>query len=278
MNIIELLEIKGLDTSKKIKLVRHQDKRYNLKELHKRDQLSVYQSYQREEVFNCDIIISFLGLERTKALLIGVFEVGRISPPNTVLTSKDFPYPEMAKKCIHYELKELESFDDLKDRVVIEWGSSTRSWHQWLKKKDVIEIYPKGYIGEFPGLLDFVLPFNELKKIVNNPDANRNWIKMLTSVAGVYLIVDSKTGMQYIGSAYGKDGIFGRWKQYANNLHGGNKELRMIIEQNGESYTINFHFTILRTLEKTLTKSEVIGYEQKYKMKLGSRAFGLNCN
>jgi len=37
---------------------------------------------------------------------------------------------------------------------------------------------------------------------------------MLASVAGVYLILDTETGYQYIGAATGKDGIWGRWSKY----------------------------------------------------------------
>jgi len=32
------------------------------------------------------------------------------------------------------------------------------------------------------------------------------------------LIVDMETGLQYLGTAYGKDGILGRWKKYSNNV------------------------------------------------------------
>jgi hypothetical protein len=278
MNIVELLEIKGLDTSKRIKLVRHQDQRYDVKEFQRKGQLDIYQSYQGYEIFNCDIIVSFLGLEGTKALFYGVFKVGKVSPPGVVPTPKGFPFPEWYQDNVHYELIEIEGYEDLKDRVIIEWGRGAIQWHQWLKKKEIIEILPEGYIGEFPGFLDFIIEFDELKKMIDNPEANKSWLTILTSVAGIYLIVDKITGKQYVGSAYGKHGIIGRWRQYTKNAHGGNKELIKIIEENGKSYASNFSFTILRTLPKTLTRNEVIKIEKLYKDKLGSKAFGLNCN
>jgi len=46
ISIIQLLEMKGLDTSKKIKLVRHQDKRYDVSLIYSLGQLDIYQSYQ----------------------------------------------------------------------------------------------------------------------------------------------------------------------------------------------------------------------------------------
>jgi hypothetical protein len=139
----------------------------------------------------------------------------------------------------------------------------------------VIEILPKGYVREFPGFLDFVIPYDELVKIVDNPDAHGVWHNMLASVAGVYLIVDSQTGQQYVGSAYGKRGILGRWAEYAKNGHGGNKRLRELLNSS-PGYARNFCFTVLQTLDKSLTDREVLEFEKQYKAKLGSRAFGLN--
>lgn len=100
---------------------------------------------------------------------------------------------------------------------------------------------------------------------------------MLASVAGVYLIVDSKTGRQYVGSAYGEDGIRGRWTQYVKNPDGGNKMLKELIGDD-KDYASNFRFTILQTLPRTLTPKEVIKHEVLYKEKLGKGALSLNSN
>ena len=166
-------------------------------------------------------------------------------------------------------------FEDLKDRVVIDWGRSTRSWHQWLRPKEVIENLPQEHVGEFPGYLDFILDHDELRTIVENASANKIWHTMLKAVSGVYLKVDSKTGRQYVGSAYGKNGILGQWRQYAKNGHGGNHMLKCLLKDN-KDYARNFRFTILRTLPRTITQREVIRFEQQYKHKLGSTTFGLN--
>ncbi|MCK5407604.1 MAG: GIY-YIG nuclease family protein [Candidatus Krumholzibacteria bacterium] len=100
---------------------------------------------------------------------------------------------------------------------------------------------------------------------------------MLSAVCGVYLIVDQNTGKQYVGSAYGEKGILGRWTNYAKTGHGGNNQLKKLMEWD-PMYAENFNFTILRTLSKTLTQAEIIDYERLYKSKLGTRAFGLNSN
>lgn len=51
--------------------------------------------------------------------------------------------------------------------------------------------------------------------------------KMLSAVNCIYIITDRKTGKNYIGSTYGKEGIWGRWKEYAKTGgHGNNVTLQ----------------------------------------------------
>ena len=67
------------------------------------------------------------------------------------------------------------------------------------------------------GFYDFTLSFNDLKQLLENPDSSREWYRMLSSISGIYLILNTVSGEQYIGSAYGKDGIWNRWKKYIKN-------------------------------------------------------------
>jgi hypothetical protein len=283
VNIKELLQLRGLDTKTKIKLVRHQDSKYNVHKLYKDGYFDVYQSFQWNPIFECEYIVSFLGLERSKAKFVGVYKVVDRKASAVVEMAKDFPYPAFASNNYYYELEKCSGFDDLIDRVIIDWGGSTRSWHQWLSEKEVVEILPQGYVKEFPGFLNFVLEFDELQAIINAPSGNREWYHSLSSVAGIYLIVvDGKKewevdGRQYVGSAYGHQGIWGRWAEYAKTGHGGNQKLRQLLETY-PGYERNFRFSILQTLDRGLTDKEVIQYEQFFKFKLGSRAFGLNSN
>jgi len=252
----------------KVKLVRHKDNRGEYRELIKdRDELIKYQKGQAKQIFKgCDYICSFYGLENSRSLFIGVFKVNGV---------KDKPNGD-----VEYDLIEVEGFEDLVDRVVIDWGKAALSWHQWATKdkdKEVLEIMPKGYLGEFPGLLEFILEFKELKLLSDNLEANRNWYHNLSSVNGIYLILDGNTGMQYVGSAYGREGIWQRWKEYAATGHGGNKLLKELCDGN-ENYYKKFHFSVLQTLPSNLTSKEVIAFENLYKQKLGTRSFGLNAN
>ena len=158
---------------------------------------------------------------------------------------------------------------------MIGW-SSELAWHQHLRNNPVVEMFPKGRVLEpFTDYLDFSLSFNELTDLVTNANAHRDWVSSLSAVAGVYLILAQSTGQQYVGSAYGLEGIWGRWCQYAASGHGGNVKLRALLDSDS-AYPNKFRFSILQVLPKTTTATEVIRWESLYKAKLGSRATGLN--
>ena len=279
LSIIELLELKGLDcsASKSIKLVRHKDRRVDVDALLRGGHIETYQSIQRAPIFNCDYVVSFMGIEGSLARLLGVYRVGEHRQVRksdiATLPCRDL----VGKSDIIYELEEVPGFEDFKDRLIIDWGSNAISWHQWLTDKPVVEILPEGRKKQFPGYLDFVLTHEDLKTICENPSSNKDWHRALSAVAGIYIIVEKISGLQYIGSACGKNGILGRWLSYAQTAHGGNAKLKEALED-GLFARENLQFSILRTLPKTLTMTEVVGYEAQYKEMLGTRAFGLNLN
>lgn len=256
----------GILENSTVKIVRHKDNRQEYRHISKdRVALLEYQKEQASDIFGeCDYIVSFIGTERRKSVFIGVFKVGQHTERNGK---------------IYYELEQVPEFDDLVDRVVIDWGNNAISWHQWYhrQEKEVVEILPEGYIGNFPGLLQIVLEFSELKRLVANPNSNHEWFHHLSAVNGVYMILDAFTGMQYIGSAYGKEGIWQRWSEYAKTITGGNKELKELIAKDPD-YHRHFRFSVLQTLPSNVTKDEIIRVESLYKNKLGSRVFGLNSN
>lgn len=250
----------------KVKLVRHKDSRAEYRHVIKdRDALLNYQKEQGKDVFKgCDYIISFIGLERKRSLFIGVFKINGSKNING---------------SYRYDLEAVPEFEEFTDRLVIDWGSNAIAWHQWYhaQQKEVIEILPRGYVGNFPGLLDFVLEFDELRTLINNPEANHEWRHHLSAVNGVYLILDNKTGQQYIGSACGANGIWQRWSDYAATGHGHNKEL-VALHKADPNYHRNFKFSVLQSLPSNITQREIVAIEALYKEKLGARAHGLNRN
>ena len=130
---------------------------------------------------------------------------------------------------------------------------------------------------DFPGYYNFSLTYARLKQMIENPESNREWKRMLSSISGIYIILDIRSGKQYIGSAYGRGGIWGRWRKYSKNPTGGNKHIKAVLDKYPNRYN-SFQFSILRVMEPGTTKNQIIEQESKIKEKLGSRAYGLNLN
>lgn len=263
-----------------VKLVRHADARVDVPKLYRDGLFDLYQAYQSAPVFNnTELLVSFLGRGERQAVFVGIYTVGKVSSPGAVPLPRGTTLPLDVSKHHHYALTMRHGFEDLLGRLVIDWGSGTRSWHQWFEpgRKPVVELLPEGYVKDFPGYLNVVLTFSELVAMVKHPTANREWHRMLSAVAGVYLVLDTRTGKQYVGSASGEHGLLGRWRSYAENGHAGNRQLQALADADKSSIQ-HLQFSILQTLDRALTRPEVLAFESLHKRKLGSRVYGLNDN
>lgn len=277
ITIQELLHNRCLDPKAKVKLVRHKDSTGQVYEMYryKKDEFQIYQGEQVRPLFKgVDYIVSFVGESGRLSRFVGVYKVtGVKTRKNKDKNKKKYPI------IYTYGLKEENGFEDLIDRVIIDWGDGTRRWDQWMdrvKSKPVVEIQPGLHFKQFKDYFDFILDFDELKEIVENEYPI--WKRMLSATKGIYLIADSTNGNQYVGSAAGDDGIWGRWKTYVStNGHGGNDELKKLVKKD-PNYGNNFRYTILMLLPKTTTRDQALVKETLFKKKLGSKAFGLNNN
>jgi hypothetical protein len=282
LHLLELLELRGFAASIPGKLVRHQHNKYPVVELLRNGWLDLYQSYQGRDVFKgCRQIVSLYGLTGTRAMFHGVYRVNGVRPASEGEVLADCPWSFAWNKIANhfYELERDTRFDEFKDRIVVEWGRGARSWVQNMDRvKPIIEISaPRRTLPPFEDYLEFSLSFSQLRSLFENEDAHREWRSRLSAVAGVYLILVESTGDLYVGSACGAQGIWGRWRDYANTGHGGNVKLRELVESKVNCPEA-FRFSILQILPKTMAKDEVISRECIYKNKLGSRATGLNRN
>jgi len=95
------------------------------------------------------------------------------------------------------------------------------------------------------------LSFQDLKHMYENPRAHKDWKAALQANAGIYRIVDMSSGEIYIGSAYGNEGLWGRWSNYAKNGHGGNKLLKPRDPN-------NFQWSVVRTVSRSMSERDVI--------------------
>jgi hypothetical protein len=271
MKLLDLPQFERFRGERNVKVLRHKDSRYDLwglREQRGQRAFDRYQNGQSRDVFgSAQYILSFIAEGNRLAKFVGVWEVLSKRPRRCKV------------KGFRYRTVELPDFEDLEGRLIINWGEGTKSWSQWLHRKgnkDVLEILPPNSVGPFPGYYEIQLRYDKLREIVNHPDSNREWKQMLASVRGVYLILDPKSGKQYVGSAYGRDGIWSRWKSYATSPSGGNKKLKELLKNSPGRYR-SFQFSIMRVLEPSTVKADVLAQEALMKKKLGSRATGLNC-
>lgn len=267
MNILDMPHFERFRDNSLVKVLRHKDSVSDLWELFDTGKFDAYQNGQSWDVFGkAQFIISFIAERHNYAKFIGVWEI-------------------LSKRKIRngrylYKTQKVAGFDDLAKRLVVKWGDGARSWAQLLHSKgnkEINEILPPNYVMDFPGYYDVKVSYSQLCRMIQNPDSNREWYRMLSSISGVYIILDTITGNQYIGSGYGKGGIWGRWKSYAKKPSGGNKRLKELLLKFPGRHDF-FQFSILRVLEPGSNKNEVIAQESFIKDKLGSRAFGLNDN
>ena len=286
LNLNALLELYGFNVpvTKSVKLVRHSPVQRDWMEAFRsgdNKRLEIYQREQGKHHFkDCTHIISFLAEGGTGSLFKGIYRIDRhqlpARPPMEVVAA--FPDKVWRDGASWYDMARIDCMAELAERLVVDWGeqSATRSWIQWLrrdKSKQVIEIRPRSSAREFPGFDELRIPLDALQKMVNDGHAYRSWHKALGSVAGVYLIVNTTTGKQYVGMAHGEGGILKRWKDYANtDGHGGNKELMKVEDRS------RFQFSILYICSTSKSATEVAHYESLFKEKLGTRVHGLNAN
>lgn len=144
---------------------------------------------------------------------------------------------------------------------------------------EVYELAPATKLGAFPGYSKVLLNHKDLQTIIKL-DAPE-WKNALSSVKGVYCIIDRSTGQLYIGSATGDiAGIWQRWSSYADvtNLTGGNKAFEEL-KNNGADYIVeNFSYSILEIFDMRTKREDIIQRESYWKRVFQTIKYGMNNN
>lgn len=274
----ELLRTYNIDPSE-VRLVRHGNKQINVLNTFLNDTLKFaeYTAWQRPNKFgDAKYLAIFSPARGTTSLFLGIWEIKGCTAnsdlkPRHLALLKKYELPEnWYQRADRYDLELSIKMFDLVQRLVIDWGKSTVSWVQ-KKDKNITEIKAKNSIGDFVSYDNILLTYPDLKALVNDTDSNASWVNALSSVNGVYLIKHVLDGRLYVGSAYGKGGILGRWVSYAKTGHAGNKLLRGLDPN-------NFEFSILEISPSTMSSDDVIARENRWKKCLGTKDFGLNDN
>ena len=274
----DVLRKVGLDPAK-VKLIRHALTDKGFKSCYDKNMVLEYTRQQKSGFSkNYDYWCVFISGKGTLAKLFACYKVGNSVPDTPDVMPKDFPHPEWFQgENAYFDLEHIDLLKDYEGRLMIDWGNSARMWHQKGTTEKPIVAIQADEKKVFSGFENLILTYDELKEIVENPTIYEAWHTALSSVNAIYLIVDRETGKQYVGSAYGKDGLLGRWSCYVNSLHGNNKLMKELICAYPERYH-HFQFSILQILPKTVTDDEVIQTESLYKKKLLTVPFGMNDN
>ncbi|HEX7720933.1 MAG TPA: GIY-YIG nuclease family protein [Pyrinomonadaceae bacterium] len=230
-----------------------------------------WQAQQNAKNFECDTIVSLIALEVDQWLFAGVYKFLGVSE------GTESPY--------YYQTELILGLDDFIGRVIVHYHRPSRASYIWGSKYaqflEVSEIRQERMsVERFSGFNHVVVPYHRLLTVARLQEPT--WKSALSSVKGVYLIADTSNGKGYVGSATGEGGIWARWESYAFTGHGGNIELKELLDAvngKGPDHVHNFQYSILETADSHASIEYILSREAHWKKALLShRPFGYNCN
>lgn len=184
---------------------------------------------------------------------------------------------------INYKGEDIEEYSQYFGRVIIKYHKTVQTqgmYYNTIKDElEVLEILPNMFDGdEFPGYDKVRLSYIQLESIIERK--KKSWIAALENQKAVYLITDKSNGKLYVGSATSDNGmLLARWSNYVDNGHGGNVELKKLVNEQGFDYIKkNFQYSILENYNARIDDKVVLERESWWKETLQSRAFGYNEN
>jgi hypothetical protein len=234
--------------------------------LFKKDRQSLlnwqFWNYAKRKSFKVDeIAIGFVKIERDKWLL---FDISKITKDLNIFNG------------VGYEYETIPKFNKYIGRVVIEYKNKSqnlvRRSRSVINDCKVLQILEDTFDNDiFPGYENVNISWRELYRVIKK----ETWKTALKNQKGVYLIVDKCNGKMYVGSAYGKNMILGRWSAYLLNGHGGNKDLKNL---NFDYIKNNFYYSILDIYKSTVDDNVILKRELWWKNTLHTKEFGYNIN
>ena len=217
-----------------------------------------------------------IGWSGNQYLFVGGGRITEVLPRNVSKTAKYEP---------------IEKLQKYVGRLIIDvykgntQGRYNFNFKKYINDAKVVEILPEQFGGEdFPGFKNLILSYDQL---VRGIYINRAWRAILKTQKGVYVIVDkapeseySGLGRLYVGKASSKNGmLYDRWKNYADSLTGGNKELEKVKKLKGEDYIKKyFQWSLLENFDESVDDEVILRREKHWKLVLNSKNQGLNDN
>ncbi len=295
MNLNELFLGKGIDPQRVI-ILRHRPHEPELNKVlpwlaaEKPDLFNAYQQTQGEKLEKAmkllegsGYIASFIGHKPEKAIFIGLYSIG-VSKTLTreeywkipaFIELKDkygmqgFTADEPRTSLLWFDLTPTGFYDSWKGKLVVSWPPPERSWWRRAHRNDmpILAILEDSALdANMPEWDEIVLTWEELRVLPSR------WKNAFSHWRGIYYIFDDSDGRGYVGAAYGSDNLLGRWLNYAERGHGGNK---LLLHRDPK----NFRFSILQRVSPDMNQDDVLAIENTWKERLHTRApLGLNDN
>ena len=279
MNLITIIKGIGLDP-KRVKLICHSgDKFEQVKD--SPEALRYYSCLQRKggkwNIDDCDVLLVFgagEGVTGMRLFYCAYQKTGKepVLFNNAMTLPENFPTSKedtirRGDYLFQFEKYENPILASLEKRLWVSFKGRDGVRNLVEDRYEVLSIQNRR--DYFPGYDNVNIMYDDLAEVLNNINAYPAWKSALENVFAVYLLVDTQSGQQYIGSATGDDGLLDRWLHYVR--HGVDNHLTKIIDPK------NFRFSILEILNKR-AQNQALERENFWKEKLGSRAFGLNDN
>ena len=184
---------------------------------------------------------------------------------------------------INYTGKPFNEYQGYYGRTIVKFHKNFQTQGvNYTKVKDQLEvcqILPDTFDDDdFLGYDKVKLSYSQLKSILDRN--KKDWIAALGNQKAVYLITDLSNGKLYVGSATSDNRmLLQRWKNYVANGHGGNKELKAIVDTNGIKYVEDyFQYSILENYNSKIDDDVILARESWWKEILQTRKYGYNDN
>lgn len=277
LGTVDLLKNAGIDPNDVV-LIRHTEGKISR---YQRNYLRERTAIQRKSFkgHNKAYWMTFIGEPQGRARLVALYRMTGCQRLEPDMLPDEYPIDEINFTLDYlYNLDFCDLLSDYENRLTINWPAKRNEFSGYgTDNKPIITIEERRK-QSFPGFDGLITTFDELTEITHNPDTYSAYRDAMSQVSAVYLVVDTESGQQYVGSAYGEEGLWGRWSDYVNtNGEGGNKLLHDLMAKYPNRYR-SLQYSVLRVLDKTTKADDVIALESLYKNKLGTRAFGLNAN
>lgn len=250
------------------------------------EQPELYNAFQSSHTVNVEAmlkqakhVVSLIGNRPGEALFVGVFDIvgfrtisstefGRMKANQTLLRYGTAG-PRDERDSLWFDLRLSAVLSELKGRLVLRWPPPERSWSRWASNGTfaIKSIHEESrLVSEMPPWHQLVLQYESLRALPSS------WRDRLSQWRGVYYVFDTTLNKGYVGSAYGRDNILGRWEAYGATGHGGNQLLRRCSPE-------ALRFSVLQLVGPDMDRDEVIAVECDWKQRLHTRApHGLNAN